>query len=282
MPPTVSITIPTENTIWNSGEHAIEFSVHDKIEISDVSISYTTDGYDWTLIATGITGNSYKWDIPTDINSETCMIKINATDSVGNIGGIVSEKFTIDTTPPSITLHEIVTACTGTKIAITAEITDNFGIEKATLYYEGVEDSGLKSVVMVSDGHVYTGYIPPQNNEGIVTYYIEGTDKATNSATTEKYSINIRDLENVGSISGVVRDGIKNVPLKGVVITFHQKDTLAGTDTTKQDGSYNIRYLEEDEYKLKAVKKGYNTFEEVVRIEPKKRYKIRYLHVFRK
>ncbi|MCD6171675.1 MAG: Ig-like domain repeat protein, partial [Thermoplasmata archaeon] len=161
MPPNVEISSPSKGSIvrgnvnirWNATDN------HDSKQEIKVTIKYSIDnGLTWHNIASNI-GNSgsYTWNTSEFQDSQNYMIKISAEDTSGNTGSDISDKFTVDNTPPSL---EITKPLEGQiyifdraifptfghkaiiigKITITASVSDSIsGVDKVEFYIDGVK-----------------------------------------------------------------------------------------------------------------------------------------------
>lgn len=126
------------NITWNSGE------ITDDNLTWWITLSYSTNGSDWSTIASGLVNNGlYNRTIP-EINSQSVIVKITAADRVGNTSSDTSNNvFTIDSGHPATTISNIVS---GQVIAWSARpisfaTTDNYGINRVYLYYDNVNNT---------------------------------------------------------------------------------------------------------------------------------------------
>ncbi len=103
-PDPLELTSPTGGEVWNAGtSQDITWSTNSDFGTGTVDIEYTTNGTDYTVIATGETNDgSYTWAIPTDLTaSATYQIRIS-DDKSSIIHSSESEVFEIlvDVDPP--------------------------------------------------------------------------------------------------------------------------------------------------------------------------------------
>jgi len=99
--PTVTVNSPDGGEVWQGGStQTITWTAtDDKTPTADIVIDlyYSSDGgTTWTTIATGEANDgAYSWTVP-HIDSTQCLVKVEATDSAGNVGSDTSGKvFTI-------------------------------------------------------------------------------------------------------------------------------------------------------------------------------------------
>jgi len=113
-----TITVPTTGTCWNSGSHTIQWTAGNITDVNSftISLDYSTDGGStWNSIASGLSNSGiYTWNVPTGLNSTNGVIRITATDCAGNTTSQISNTFTFDDTPPSITTGTITAPASGT------------------------------------------------------------------------------------------------------------------------------------------------------------------------
>lgn len=176
--------------------------------------------------------NSYNWDF-TDSNSASGVAVTHTFSSAGiydvvlavvaNDGSVSSDTVritvnNIDTTPPTITVQNITGASNNTAILISATITDNVGVNSATLYYKAVNATDFSNLAMTSSGSTYTQSIPASSvrnsaNESAsgpggfdAYYYIYATDTASpaNTRTTSTYHINVSATDTTAPITSLV------------------------------------------------------------------------------
>jgi len=110
--PIVTVNSPNGGESWEGGStKTITWSATDDKTPSAnlvITLEYSSDGANWTSIATGEENDaSYLWTVPS-INSSLCLVKVVATDAVGNSGFDVSDDtFTITTPGAAITTIEL-------------------------------------------------------------------------------------------------------------------------------------------------------------------------------
>ena len=111
--PTVAVTSPNGMEYWQGGSiHNITWIVTDaNIAANPIALAYSTDGINWTQIATGEDNDGeYAWTVPAE-NFETVKVKVIAVDTSAQSGDDISDaSFTIDNINPVV----IVTSPTAT------------------------------------------------------------------------------------------------------------------------------------------------------------------------
>ena len=95
--PTVSLISPNGGTTYKD-TLTVQWSGVD-LDTDDLtySLAYSKDGEGWRLIAEGLTGYSYEWDISGVVSSDAVYIKVIANDGYGGVSADSSDYlFTID------------------------------------------------------------------------------------------------------------------------------------------------------------------------------------------
>jgi uncharacterized repeat protein (TIGR02543 family) len=86
-----------------------------------------------------------------------------------------------DTTPPAVAHSPVTSAVVSTALPITTAITDNIGVQEATLFYRTTGTSTFTSVAMTAAGSTYSATIPAGAvTKAGVQYYLEASDAASN------------------------------------------------------------------------------------------------------
>ena len=110
MPPTITIDQPRGGEVLGSGKNLVIFwNASDDMDTDldgTIWISYSHDGGStWNNILEGVANSGkYTYGIGTWENGNY-MLRINATDDAGNTGWAVSGNFTIDKTPPTVSIN---------------------------------------------------------------------------------------------------------------------------------------------------------------------------------
>jgi hypothetical protein len=109
-------TSPLGGEIWNGGSQKtitwnpakITDTVSGVNGFNGIIIEYSTGGV-WNMVANGVVNSgSYNWTLPYPLDSSVTL-RIMARDYAGNLGaGNVSNSFTIDSIPPTITAVETI------------------------------------------------------------------------------------------------------------------------------------------------------------------------------
>ncbi|MEK7164818.1 MAG: fibronectin type III domain-containing protein, partial [Patescibacteria group bacterium] len=122
-----------QNITWNQAQ-----ITDANLAANPITLEYTTDGSNYTQIATGEANDgTYAWTVP-NINSQTVKVRVTAKDGVNNTSNDISDNnFTIDSTVPVVPANALTSPNggeawkQGTVKNITwnnAAITDNFAL----------------------------------------------------------------------------------------------------------------------------------------------------------
>ncbi|MCK4758031.1 MAG: hypothetical protein KAS67_06245, partial [Thermoplasmata archaeon] len=143
--PFVKVNLPNGGEVFKGGTQTnITWTMWDNFgaPMNTIDIYYSlNNGADWTLIsANELNDGHYLWDIPF-ANSEDCLVRINGTDTAGNVNTDQSDGvFTIDSTAPNV----LVIYPNGNELlrgndvyVIQWSASDNFGLAATpiTMYY---------------------------------------------------------------------------------------------------------------------------------------------------
>ena len=133
-------------------------------------------------------------------------------------------------------------------ITVSVPVTQTSGsfITASTLFYLGVGDSAFTSVVMTASGSTYSGTIPAQAAAGTVSYYINATDSAGNSATSSTASISVTEVPPVrGTVNEnqVTENKLTNSSGNTVASTTVGEEVFLQAQVTNNDITAHTRWL---------------------------------------
>jgi len=166
-PPTVKISTPSGGEIYTTNV-TIRWNASDNYDSKDalkVTLKYSNDnGSTWHIIASNIENDgTYTWNVSGLADGSHYMIKISVSDTSGNTGTDMSQKFTVDHEAPSLEITKPVAAklyifdraimpLFGNKAVIIGRITitvtatdDVSGIDKVQFYIDGELKAELNS-----------------------------------------------------------------------------------------------------------------------------------------
>jgi hypothetical protein len=199
-PPTITHTPVTDAVAGQPV--SITATVVDNVAVDKVYLNYTDVLAANHNVSMTSAGNTFSYDIPAQSSAGSVTYFIWANDTNDNEARTAAYTITVsaDTVAPTITHTAVTSAKAGDQITITATITDNVGVQSATLYYRKTGDASYSTVAMSASGDTYTAVIPASavTTAGI-QYYISATD-GTNAATvptanptTAPYSVSVTE-----------------------------------------------------------------------------------------
>ncbi len=101
-PPTIGFT-NLASSIRGDHNYLIEWSSSDVSGVAEHKLYYSVDGSNYTLIVDELVAQSYLWSVPA-INTSTLTLKLEAIDTIGNLGEIVSSNRVVDSTAPVVSI----------------------------------------------------------------------------------------------------------------------------------------------------------------------------------
>ena len=182
-PPTIS-HIPVTTGLVGS-PIAITATVTDNVLVDKVYLNFTNVAGANSNVSMSKSGDTYSYDIAAQTTAGTVIYFIWANDTRDNEKRTPAYTITVsaDTTPPTIVHAAVTSAFAGDAITITATITDNIGVQGATLYYRKKGDATYTNLALSASGNTYSAVIPASAvTTAGVQYYISATD-GTNTAT---------------------------------------------------------------------------------------------------
>ncbi|MEZ4403200.1 MAG: Ig-like domain-containing protein [Kofleriaceae bacterium] len=203
-PPAISLTAPAEGSFVR-GVQTLSFAATDANP--GVTVTATLDG---TPLASGQT-----------VSAEGAhTVVVNATDAAGNAAATVTRHFTIDNTPPVLTVTAPASgAYVRGPVNITFSATDNFPPVTLTA---------------TLDGNPVTSPVPAINTEGSHTLVVTATDRAGNAAPTVTRTFTVDNTPPAISLTAPAEGSF----VRGVQTSFAATDANPGvTATATLDGS---------------------------------------------
>ncbi|MBI2580043.1 MAG: hypothetical protein HYW27_04020, partial [Candidatus Aenigmarchaeota archaeon] len=233
-PPAITLTAPNGGELLAGGSlFAITWTPATDdtgIATNNITIEYST-GSSWTLVAGELPNSgSYMWNVPS-INSNSVVIRVNASDVVQNIGSDSSNTvFTIDSTPPSIIS------------SFTNDTNANGKIDRIELQFSEAVNVTSASGVAVA-GYPITG-----------TYVIFNTTQLSINLTEDGFDTNATPL--VSITSPTIRDLSGNPLLQNLTPSDRARPILlaAKTNDTNLNGKIDVLILNFSE----PVNNGFN------------------------
>ena len=162
--------------------------------------------------------------VPTDVGAEE-------SQPSGRVSVVA-----MDTLAPSIIHTPVVSATTGSKVGISATVTDNVKVTQVTLFYRTTGVGNWSSVEMTPSNSKYSAYLPA---DAVTTaglqYYIMATDGNSNAYAggrneDKPYSVTVQ--QGVESNAKGDVDGDNAITLRDALMMLR---AIAGLDTLTEE-----------------------------------------------
>jgi hypothetical protein len=174
----------SQNIVWSASDS--------NFGTTPITLAYSTDGSNYTAIASSIANTgSYTWTMPT-INSTNVTLKITATDSNNNVKSVVSNPLIIDSSSPIVAIVDPTgTVAGGSNLSIIFSSNDSNAISTLKFYFaaDGVTFGSPTDLTVGSTSYAFS---VPAINVATAKIKIMATDVAgkSSSATTSAFTIN--------------------------------------------------------------------------------------------
>jgi WD40 repeat protein len=187
--PDISHVQVTEADVFN--EIGIWAVVKDSIQLHSVALNFRPIGsvvFTNTPMLPGANGtaSTFRCQIPQQTSIGQIQYNITARDSSGNFNS--TSMFTIqiiDRTSPLINYINFSYQKNQTEVLVTANVTDDVGVNSVVLYFKAVGGNQWVQRQMTHvSGDNYTFTIPAQSKSGMIYYYVNATDLYGNQAST--------------------------------------------------------------------------------------------------
>jgi len=188
--PSISGLAINPSTPGASDAVVVSATITDANTLSSVKLYYKIGSGSYTSVTMTNVGNVYSGTIPAQVATSVISYYVEATNSLTLTSYAPA---TAPTTPSTYTVSSL-SSITGMQISptvptpsdvvtVSATITDIQGITTAELYYK-IGSGSYNTVTMSHSGDVYSGDIPAQSANDVVSYYI----KVTNASSLITYA----------------------------------------------------------------------------------------------
>lgn len=172
--------------------YEIKWNVHDNVDekIDRVSIFYSKDNITWVEIVVNISNDGiYLWNTLGFEDSDESYIKIEAEDDAGNIGMAISNKFTLDNTPPTVLIKQPIEG-------------KSYGIDEYGNLIIDIEWEAYDSVDKNLDGNITIEYYDGKNWNILVENFNNIGSYSYNAKEWEdgNYKIRIKATDDAGNV----------------------------------------------------------------------------------
>jgi len=150
---------------------------------------------------------------------------------------------------------------TGATVTVTAEVTDNVGVDTVTLSWGYLGETPSVVAMSPGTGNNFSVNIGPLPKEGFIQYTISATDPSGNSATTSTNQFEV--VTSDCWTSGGVIDTDTNL-IEGARVEVLDGATVLGSTTTNILGIFLLPDLPCGQYTLKVTADGYADHEQTI------------------
>lgn len=259
-PPTISNIEKVPSVPTTVDDVNVSATITDNlVGVKNATVYYSINGgINWTgVLMMPVQSTKYMATIPTQTSGTVVEYYINTTDIALNTASSNTTTYTVigDFTPPMISNVERVPGIPTTvdDVNVSATITDDLvGVKNATLYYStdgGVNWTGVSMMPVQSTKYIAS--IPKQTNGTVVDYYINATDIALNTASSDIMNYTVLELPKYYlTISVQPSEGGTTDPPVGVR-SYTQGENVTVTITVA--GGYEFDYWELDAVRVNGT-----------------------------
>ncbi len=221
-PATLSITDPAL-FIAGASTYDINYNIFDLNGIDSWSLAYSKDdGVSYTTLQTS-PSKPYSWSVPSD-DTNFAKIRLAATDSAGNTNYVTSTTFSVDSTPPALSLTNPPTWLQGGSIYnINFSATDSGGLSSFTLEY--AQDGTNFTTLTTTNAPPFAWNVPSVNITSVAKLRITAVDMGGNSSTQTSSVFGIDSsapAATLNNMNAVIRGGVNNT------VSLTSSDTASG------------------------------------------------------
>jgi hypothetical protein len=238
-PPVVTIASPVPGSLTNHNA-TVAGRVTDNLS-GVASLQAQVDSGSFANVSFDASGNySFATSLATDGSADgTHTINLRATDRAGNVSGLFTTSFILDTQPPTITVASPAAHAFTKSVMVTGLVTDNLsGV--ASLQGE-VDGGSYGPVVFDAQGHFSfnTGLALDGSADGAHTAYLKATDNAGNLSSVFADPFTLDTTPPSITITSPAQGLLTNT---NVTITGTVADTLSGVVSLSAtvDGSSSV------------------------------------------
>jgi hypothetical protein len=263
-PPFIDLPVITPSNPRSWDDVVVTVSISDDQGIKNATLYYKIDDGEWISISLSKNGNTYNATIPATPDGSTVYYYIEAFDTADQRSvrtPLDADYFSYivmdDQENPVISavLEIDISPMSSQPVVINATITDDIGIENATLYWR-VDDGAWDSASMAREGDVFEATIPAQPHLSFITYYIEAFDTAGKRITSSEFNYTVSDDRAAPVIVSTSIDNPTPSFLQAVTITAIVEDDYDIENVTLYwkvgDSEWNtitMGHLEGNEYR---------------------------------
>ncbi len=223
--PTLAISDPALFLAGGS-TYNVDYTAFDLNGLDSLSISYSIDdGVSYSPVAVN-PARPYNWTIPMD-DSNDVMLRLSAADLAGNSNFTISSKFTIDSTPPAISLQNPPTwLLGGSTYNINYSASDHNGL--STFILEYAQDGVNYTTLTTTNAPPFVWTVPTVDITVAARLRLTAIDPAGNQSqtTTSLFGIDsTAPTVSLADMAAIIRGGISNN------VTLSSSDSASGIAT---------------------------------------------------
>jgi hypothetical protein len=172
----------------------------------------------------GLTWLSKKWIVQAS-EYETYYIEIRCTGR-NELGEDINETAGVNITiQPGASISTPIlprNPSIGKDIVIVAEVTSSDStVKSVSLFYSKNQENWVELSMENTEGDAWMGTVPGQKSEGTLYYYLESLDENDKPFTTEVYSLEVRDMEHIGTVTLLSTYGTILAFIVGIVLILY-------------------------------------------------------------
>ncbi len=223
--PTLAISDPALFLAGGS-TYNVDYTAFDLNGLDSLNLSYSIDdGVSYSPVASN-PARPYNWTIPMD-DSNDVMLRLSAADLAGNSNFTISSKFTIDSTPPAISLQNPPTwLLGGSTYNINYSASDHNGL--STFILEYAQDGVNYTTLTTTNAPPFVWTVPTVDITVAARLRLTAIDPAGNQSqtTTSLFGIDsTAPTVSLADMAAIIRGGISNN------VTLSSSDSASGIAT---------------------------------------------------
>lgn len=186
-PPSASLN-PPGSLLRGGDTEVLTFSSGDTHGVASTSLQYAADGVNFTEVIANPT-SPYNWTVPSD-DTTNARLRFVVTDNAGNITQVEQGTFTVDSTPPSLSITDLASVIRGGSTEpVNFSATDPAGLGSISLDY-AANGTTFDTNLTTTNTSPYSWAVPSVDTTNS-RLRLTATDNAGNSTSVESALFNI-------------------------------------------------------------------------------------------
>jgi len=200
---------PAAGDVLAPGTHGVTWTVYDPWGLAErpLTLELTTDGgATWALLADGLAlTDSHDWVVPDlTASSDMCRLRLSVLDWLGGISVIESGEFTIDVSPPSVSVDDPGGLRVTEEVTIVATCSDDLSVKSVNLHVEGREMTRTYAMEMGEDGVWSVPYVPERGDASLWVTATDGTHETDPEPVDIRVTVDSGGAEGASSLAMVL------------------------------------------------------------------------------